>query len=133
VKYTHPSQRQTWIWRFCVALPLVGLVLYLVWGDPKAMVIIGGFVQAATLPIISGAAMYLRYFRTDPRIAPSRWSDLFVWIAFLSITAVSCYAIPQWAINTFFPKPKADPKKPTAAMVVEPHAYWWPSPDQSRS
>jgi hypothetical protein len=134
VKYTRPAQRQNWIWRFCVALPLVGLVLYLLWGDPKAMVIIGGFFQAATLPIISGAALYLRYFRTDKRIAPSRLSDALVWIAFLSITAASLYAIPQWAKNTFFPKPKAEPQKPkVTAEICEPFSYPWPSPDQSRS
>jgi Mn2+/Fe2+ NRAMP family transporter len=133
VKYTDPSQRQKWIWRFCVALPLVGMVLYIPLGDPKVMVIIGGFMQAATLPIISGAALYLRYFRTDKRIAPSRLSDALVWIAFLTITAASLYAIPQWAKNTFFPKTKAEPKKPTAAVVVEPQSYPWPSPDQSRS
>jgi hypothetical protein len=67
------------------------------------MVIIGGFFQAATLPIISGAAIYLRYYRTDARLAPSFWSDILLWFAFLSITACALYAIPQWAINDFWP------------------------------
>ena len=70
------------------------------------MVIIGGFFQAATLPIISGAAIYLRYRRTDPRLTPSISSDLLLWIAFLTITGVSLYAIPQWAIYTFWPAVK---------------------------
>ena len=76
------------------------LLLYLLVGDPREMVIIGGFFQAATLPIISGAAVYLRYRRTDPRLAPSRFSDVFLWLAFVAITVVSLYAIPNWAINT---------------------------------
>lgn len=95
--------RKRWILRFSLSLPIVGLALYLLWGDPKAMVIIGGFFQAATLPIISGAALYLRYFRTDKRLAPSWLSDTLLWIAFLTITAFSCYAIPNWAINTLWP------------------------------
>jgi manganese transport protein len=103
VRYTEASARPRWIRRFCVFYPLLALVLYLGFRDPKAMVIIGGFFQAATLPIISGAALYLRYARTDPRLAPSRWSDACLWFAFLTITAVSLYAIPRWVVTDFWP------------------------------
>jgi Mn2+/Fe2+ NRAMP family transporter len=103
VKYTQAGQRQWWIRRFSCMLPVIGLVLYLSYGDPKMMVIIGGFFQAATLPIISGAAVYLRYRRMDQRLAPSRVSDLLLWFAFLTITAVSLYAIPKWAENNLWP------------------------------
>jgi manganese transport protein len=103
IRYTEPGQRQRWIIRFSCILPVIGLALYLAFGDPKMMVIIGGFFQAATLPIISGATIYLRYFRTDSRLAPSIWSDISLWIAFLTITAVSLYAIPQWAFYTLWP------------------------------
>jgi manganese transport protein len=106
VKYTEPGQRHRWIIRFSCVLPVIGLVLYLFYGDPNLMVIIGGFFQAATLPIIAGATIYLRYFRTDKRLAPSIWSDVLLWFAFLTIAAVSLYAIPQWAANTFWPDMK---------------------------
>jgi Mn2+/Fe2+ NRAMP family transporter len=103
VTYDEPTRRPRWIRRFCVFFPCLALVLYLFFRDPKFMVIVGGFGQAATLPIISGAALYLRYFRTDPRLTPSRWSDFFLWFAFLAITAVACYAIPQWTLNELWP------------------------------
>lgn len=103
VKYTTAEQRPRWIRRFCVFFPMFALFLYFCLRDPKVMVIIGGFFQAATLPIIAGAAIYLRYFRLDPRLAPSRWSDALLWVAFLSITAVSLYAIPQWGMHDFWP------------------------------
>jgi Mn2+/Fe2+ NRAMP family transporter len=103
VKYTEPHQRPAWIRRFCVFFPLLALSLYLFVRDPRLMVIIGGFFQAATLPIISGAALYLRYFRTDKRLAPSLVSDLLLWFAFASITVCALYAIPQWAMNEFWP------------------------------
>jgi Mn2+/Fe2+ NRAMP family transporter len=103
VKFTDPSQRPRWIRRFCVFFPSLALVLYLFVRDPKIMVIIGGFFQAATLPIIAGAALYLRYFRTDPRLTPSRLSDALLWFAFLSITGFALYAIPQWAANDLWP------------------------------
>jgi Mn2+/Fe2+ NRAMP family transporter len=103
VRFTSPHVRPRWIRRFCVLYPLLALGLYVGLRDPKLMVVIGGFFQAATLPIISGAALYLRYFRTDPRLAPSLRSDVLLWFAFLSITACALYAIPQWAINDFWP------------------------------
>lgn len=103
VRYDKPSARIKWIRRCCVLYPIVALLLYFFARDPKAMVIFGGFFQAATLPIISGAAIYLRYRRTDRRLAPSKISDICLWFAFLSITAVSLYAIPQWAVNDFWP------------------------------
>jgi Mn2+/Fe2+ NRAMP family transporter len=107
VKYTEAGQRQRWIIRFSCMLPMIGLAMYLTLGDPKLMVIIGGFFQAATLPIISGATIYLRYFRTDRRLAPSVWSDILLWFAFLTITAVSLYAIPNWGMNTLWPAIKS--------------------------
>jgi manganese transport protein len=103
VKYTGDSDRAKWIRRGCIFYPALGLLFYLYWRDPKAMVILGGFVQAATLPVISGAAVYLRYRRTDPRLAPSRLSDACLWFAFLAISVVALYAIPHWAINELWP------------------------------
>lgn len=103
VKYRSDADREKWIRRCCVAYPAMGMVFYLWWGDPKAMVILGGFVQAATLPIIAGATLYLRYRRTDPRIAPSRLWDACLWFAFVTITIVALYAVQSWAINDLLP------------------------------
>jgi Mn2+/Fe2+ NRAMP family transporter len=93
VRYDQPAKRPRWINRFCVFFPMLALILYFAWRDPKIMVTIGGYAQAITLPVISGAALYLRLFRTDKRLAPSWASDICLWIAFVLITAVSCYAV----------------------------------------
>jgi Mn2+/Fe2+ NRAMP family transporter len=103
VHYEVAGDRARWIRRFCIFYPILALALYIWQRDPKAMVILGGFFQAATLPIISGAAIYLRYFRTDRRLAPSRLWDLCLWFAFMTITAVALYAIPHWAVNQLWP------------------------------
>ena len=92
VRFDERSTRSRWINRFCIFFPALALILYLVVGEPKLMVVIGGYAQAVTLPIISGAAVYLRYFRTDKRLAPSVLSDVLLWTAFLLITAFSIYA-----------------------------------------
>jgi len=103
VHFDSAEPRRTCIRRLCVFFPLLGLVLYLTFRDPRAMVIFGGFFQAATLPVISAATVYMRYRRTDQRIAPSRISDLCLWLAFLSITFVALYAMRNWAFNDLWP------------------------------
>ncbi len=91
--YTEPEQRRRWVQRFCIFFPSLALVLYLLLREPKTMVTIGGYAQGVTIPVISGAALYLRYFRTDKRLAPSWLSDMWLWIAFVSISAVALYAV----------------------------------------
>ncbi len=103
VRYTEAGKRSRWIQFFCVFYPTLALLLYLVFGDPQLMVIFGGFAQAATLPVIGGAAIYLRYRRVDRRLAPSPLVDACFWLAFLSITAVSIYAISDKIQTTVWP------------------------------
>jgi manganese transport protein len=93
VKYEQPGLRHRWIQRFCIFFPMLALLLYLSFREPKLMVTIGGYAQAVTIPVIAGAALFLRYFRTDARLAPSWLSDLCLWLAFLLITAVALYAV----------------------------------------
>jgi hypothetical protein len=103
VRYDEKSSRTAWIRRCSALFPTLALVLYLWVGDPKGMVIFGGFFQAATLPVLSAAAIYLRYRRTDRRLAPSRWSDACLWFALLTISAVALYAVPMWVMNDAWP------------------------------
>jgi Mn2+/Fe2+ NRAMP family transporter len=95
VKYPGPEKRARFIRGFCVFYPCFAVSLYLFFGEPKAMVIFGGFFQALTLPVITGATIYLRYFRTDKRLAPTKATDVCLWFAFITIAAVACYAVPE--------------------------------------
>ena len=100
VKYDQPGLRHRWIQRFCIFFPALALVLYLSFREPKMMVTIGGYAQAVTIPVIAGAALYLRYFRTDRRLAPSWFSDVWLWVAFVLITAVAIYAVVNDVLPT---------------------------------
>ncbi len=100
---TDPSTRATSIRWLCVFYPSLALTLFLLFTNPTAMVVFGGFMQAATLPIITGATLYLRYHRLDRRLAPSKFWDACLWTAFVSITLVAGYAIFRWGVDMLLP------------------------------
>lgn len=93
VRYTEARQRGRMIRAGCVFYPALALVLYLFVGEPRGMTIAGGFAQGVTLPVIAGATIYLRYRRTDPRLAPSPLADACLWTAFLLLAAFAIYAV----------------------------------------
>ncbi|HBH51439.1 MAG TPA: hypothetical protein DDY91_06045 [Planctomycetaceae bacterium] len=97
LSYPSPHYRARIIRGLCVFYPLLALTFYLFLGDAKAMVNFGGFVQGITLPVISGAAIYLRYFKTDPRIRPVWWWDLLLWVAVISLTVLAGWAAFDFA------------------------------------
>ena len=69
VHYPNAPARARWIAGLCVFYPVLALSLFFGFGNPRQMVVFGGIAQGITLPIISGATLYLRYRQTDPRIA----------------------------------------------------------------
>ena len=103
VNYPDAETRVRWIRRFCVIYPMGALLLYLTFGEPKAMVVFGGFFQGITLPVIAAISLFLRYRRTDRRLKPSRTSDICLWLAFLSITVVAIYASWERITNQILP------------------------------
>jgi hypothetical protein len=105
VRYDGATARRICIKWLCVLFPSIGLVLYLLVREPRLMVQIGGIFQAATLPVISGATVYLRYRRTDRRIAPSLLWDLFLWTALITISAVAGYAVWNFIAQQMGPAP----------------------------
>jgi manganese transport protein len=84
-----PGDRMRWVRRFCVAFPLIDLLLFAFVKNPVLMVTIGGFVQALMLPMIGGAALFLRYRRTDRRLTPGLAWDIFLWMSVAALTATA--------------------------------------------
>jgi Mn2+/Fe2+ NRAMP family transporter len=93
LRYDNAYSRKRVIRMFCVFFPMLALAFYLWIGEPKGMVKFGGFAQGVTLPVIAGATVYLRFRRTDPRIAPSRLSDVCLWVAFVLMSLFACKAV----------------------------------------
>lgn len=103
VTYSTPEQRARVIHRVSISIPVVALALFLIFGEPKWMVVVGGCAQAATLPIISGVTIYFRYRRLDRRLTPTLFLDIVLWIAFASITLVAIYAVQDKIMTSLYP------------------------------
>jgi manganese transport protein len=103
VEYTTPVERGRTIQRLSVLLPLIALVLFLCFKEPKFMVVVGGFGQALTLPIISATTIYFRYRKLDRRLTPPLLVDICLWIAFVSITVVAAYAMKDQLGKLIYP------------------------------
>lgn len=73
------ATRKWWVAFFCGSLPVLQLVTYVWLKDPVMLVIISGLAQALLLPMLGYAALYYRYRHCDPRIAPGKLWDVFLW------------------------------------------------------
>lgn len=91
--YRNPHQRARMIHWISLLIPVIALGLFLTFKEPKWMVVVGGFGQALTLPIITASTLYFRYRKLDRRLTPPLILDLCLWIAFVSITLVAGYAL----------------------------------------
>ena len=92
IRLPNHATRTWWVNLFCF-FPIIDLGLYLWIGSPVAMVIIGGFAQAMTLPMIAGAAIYLRYKRSDARLRPGKVWDVFLWLSLLAFCTTAVIGI----------------------------------------
>jgi manganese transport protein len=78
---------------FTVLSPVIMTLCYFTVQNPVWLLTVGGVFYAALSPIVAGGVIYLRYRRTDPRLAPSRQTDLILWACFLAILGVAGYVL----------------------------------------
>jgi len=86
------STRQRWVRLFCIGLPLLFLASYVYFQAPKQLVLAGGFMGALMLPLLGTAALYFRYRRCDPRLAPGKLWDIGLWTSCVGLLIAGCYA-----------------------------------------
>lgn len=87
--------RRRWVGYIACVLLMVSLGLYLGVRNPVKMVTIGGIAQALSLPLIATAAIFLRYRRTDRRLAPGKVWDVFLWLSMVGLIASGVIGLSQ--------------------------------------
>jgi manganese transport protein len=92
-RYTSAVERSRVIHYLSLSVPVIALILFFIFREPKSMLVLGGFAQAMTLPIITAATIYFRYRKLDRRLKPSLILDILLWVAFILITMVSLFVV----------------------------------------
>lgn len=88
---------------FSGVLPFICLFVYLVFPEPRTLVLVSGFMQNLMLPMLAGGAIYFRYYRGDVRVRPTTLWDVFLWISAFGLLIVACWALyefPEKLIKT---------------------------------
>jgi Mn2+/Fe2+ NRAMP family transporter len=79
--------------RLIVAFAIVPVVLYWFFESPVKMVVFGGAVQAAMLPVIAASVLYLRHRRLAGELAPSTAATVWLWLCSILLVFAVVYAL----------------------------------------
>jgi hypothetical protein len=80
---------------FVVILLVIPCIYFMAFGEPVAMVKVGGFAQATMLPVIGFYALYLRYKRTPRLLLPKGWLTLGLWVSAVTMAVIMGYSVSQ--------------------------------------
>jgi len=88
--------RRRWRNRFLIILAIIPPVCYWFIESPVQMVLAGGLAQAAMLPLIGIAAIYLRHRHVPDDIQPATGTTIMLWIATIVMGGFAgYYAVAQ--------------------------------------
>ncbi|HUG55402.1 MAG TPA: Nramp family divalent metal transporter [Vicinamibacteria bacterium] len=89
-RFERQDYRRRLHWRrvFVLVLILVPAMLYAAFASPVKMVVAGGVAQAALLPLLGGATLYLRYRHLPREVRPPAFVTAGLWLATALMTSV---------------------------------------------
>jgi Mn2+/Fe2+ NRAMP family transporter len=94
------ASRSRWTKILCGIFPIFQLLTYVIAKNPVTLVIIAGLAQALLLPALGAAALYFRFTKCDPRIAPGKAWDAFLWVSVVGLTIAGVWGAYS-AVNKF--------------------------------
>lgn len=83
----------------CGLFPFLCLAVYWVVPEPGSLVFLSGAAQAIMLPMMCAAAIFFRYYKCHPRLRPSIWSDIGLWMSSAVMTIVGVYSLVNETIR----------------------------------
>ena len=94
--------RSKWTRGYVLVIPVLAFLLYLGFQRPIALIMISATFAAITLPIQSGAALWLQRHMMDQRVRPGRAMHLALWATFVFQVVMSGVAIWYGVILQLF-------------------------------
>jgi manganese transport protein len=93
VRYATPEARARAVQIACLALPLTSAGLYLVFGSPVSLVLVGGVAQGLMLPFLAFAALYFRHQDSGPVPERSLMWTAGLWVSAIAMATVGIYQV----------------------------------------
>ncbi len=79
--------------RLCFALPIYGVIVYLIWPQPLTLILINGVGQALLLPFLAICALYLRYRKLPAELRPGGVWTACLWASALALTSAGLWQL----------------------------------------
>jgi manganese transport protein len=94
-RYEGAEARQRMVRLGSILLPVAFTSVFLAFGNPVSLVLIGAVGQALMLPFLAFAALHFRYFETDPALGGSRFFSACLVLSAVAIAAAGVYQVAQ--------------------------------------
>jgi manganese transport protein len=94
-RYDRPEARDRMVRLGSVLLPVAFTSVYLAFGSPVSLVLVGAVGQGLMLPFLAFAALHFRYFQTDPALKPGLAFTAGLVLSALAIAAAGAYQVAQ--------------------------------------
>jgi len=94
-RYPDEAARLRMVRAACVGLPITCAMVYFMFPQPVALVLIGALGQALMLPFLGGAALYFHHKRLAGVIDSSAAWTLFLWMSAISMMLAGGYQLVQ--------------------------------------
>ncbi len=78
-----------------ILLPIAFTCVFLVFGNPVSLVLVGAVGQGLMLPFLAFAALHFRYFETDPALGGGRVFTACLLLSAVAISAAGVYQVAQ--------------------------------------
>jgi manganese transport protein len=82
-----------------IVLPCVSAVVYLMFGSPVSLVLVGAIAQGLMLPFLAGAALYFHRHDNDPDVRRSIAWTIGLWLSSLAMAIVGLYQVLEQVTN----------------------------------
>jgi manganese transport protein len=99
-RYEGAEARQRMVRLGSILLPVAFTSVFLAFGNPVSLVLVGAVGQGLMLPFLAFAALHFRYFETDPALGGGRFFSACLVLSAVAIAAAGVYQVAQqvWAL-----------------------------------
>jgi hypothetical protein len=94
-RYASAEARADMVRLGSILLPIAFTTVFLVFGNPVSLVLVGAVGQGLMLPFLAFAALYFRFLQTDPALRPSLAFTACLLVSALAIAAAGLYQVAQ--------------------------------------